>query len=226
MTKDKGETPGHLLAVLILSAALCSPAAAQQPQPRPPAQALATLTTALRLQNIALVDAGGVIRVVPEADARLQGGPVQSASSARGDEIVTQVFRLNYESAVSIAQVLRPLVASNNPINAYAGNNTIVVTDYAENVRRIARIIAAIDTPAGSEVDVIPLQYAIASDVALVLARVLEQPAHPGAGADFFPRKDASAGEAALVRAGGRERPAQRGGEAGRVSVLAEPSTN
>jgi len=237
MTKDKGETPGHLLAVLILSAALCSPAAAQQPQrltlnftnteieavaramadftgrtfivdprvkgtvtltvdqPLTPAQALATLTTALRLQNIALVDAGGVIRVVPEADARLQGGPVQSASSARGDEIVTQVFRLNYESAVSIAQVLRPLVASNNPINAYAGNNTIVVTDYAENVRRIARIIAAIDTPAGSEVDVIPLQYAIASDVALVLARVLEQPAQPGA-------------------------------EAGRVSVLAEPSTN
>ncbi|HYR35190.1 MAG TPA: type II secretion system secretin GspD [Burkholderiales bacterium] len=164
-------------------------------QPVTPDQALAALTTALRLQSIALVDAGGVIRVVPEADARMQGGPVQSAASARGDEIVTQIFRLNYESAVNIAQVLRPLVSTNNPINAYAGNNTIVVTDYAENVRRIARIIAAIDTPAGSEVDVIPLQYAIASDVAVLLARLLEQPAQAGA-------------------------------DAGRVSVLAEPSTN
>src|ERR1043166_7269444 len=52
-------------------------------QPMTPDEALATLTTALRLQNIALVDAGGVIRVVAEADARLQGGPVQSASSAQ-----------------------------------------------------------------------------------------------------------------------------------------------
>src|SRR5438105_2578061 len=159
-------------------------------------QALAALSAALRVQNIALVDSGGVIRIVPEADARLQGGPVHSgAPSGRGDEMVTQVFRLNYESAVNIAQVLRPLVAANNPINAYAGNNTIVVTDYAENVRRIARIIAAIDTPAASEVDVIRLQNTIASDMAVLLARLLETPAQPG---------DA----------------------AGRVSILAEPTTN
>src|SRR5213594_3153836 len=43
-------------------------------------QALAALSAALRLQNIALVDSGGVIRVVPEADAKLQGGPVQSGA--------------------------------------------------------------------------------------------------------------------------------------------------
>jgi general secretion pathway protein D len=242
MTDNKGDTPSHWLAARALSfvlvAALCSAALAQQQQrltlnftntdieavaramadftgrtfivdprvkgtvtlmvdqPVNADQALAALTTALRLQNIALVDAGGVIRVVPEADARMQGGPVHSGAPAgRGDEIVTQVFRLNYESAVNIAQVLRPLVATNNPINAYAGNNTIVVTDYAENVRRIARIIAAIDTPAGSEVDVIRLEHAIASDVAVLLARLLEQPAQAGA-------------------------------EAGRVSVLAEPTSN
>jgi general secretion pathway protein D len=161
-----------------------------------PEQALGTLSSALRLQNIALVDSGGVIRLVPEADARLQGGPVRSgAPGGRGDEIVTQIFRLNYESAVNIAQILRPLIASNNPINAYAGNNTIVVTDYAENVRRIARIIAAIDTPAGNEVDVIRLEHSIASDMAVLLARLLESPAQAGA-------------------------------DAGRVSILAEPVSN
>src|SRR5438270_9760690 len=91
-------------------------------QPMTPDEALAALTTALRLQNIALVDAGGVIRVVPEADAKLQGGAVQlSAPVGKGDQIVTQVFRLNYESAVAVAQVLRPLVSANNPINGYPG---------------------------------------------------------------------------------------------------------
>jgi general secretion pathway protein D len=165
-------------------------------QPVSPEQALAALSTALRLQNIALVDSGGVIRVVPEADARMQGGPVQlGAPGGRGDEIVTQVFKLNYESAVNLAAVLRPLVATNNPINAYAGNNTIVVTDYAENVRRIARIIAAIDTPAGSEIDIVRLEHSIASDMAVLLARLLETPAQ---GAD----------------------------PASRVSILADPATN
>src|SRR5438105_617333 len=159
-------------------------------------QALAALSAALRVQNIALVDSGGVIRIVPEADARLQGGAVHSgAPTGRGDEIVTQVFRLNYESAVNIAQILRPLIASSNPINAYAGNNTIVVTDYAENVRRIARIIAAIDTPAGNEVDVVRLEHSIASDMAVLLARLLESPG-------------------------------QAGPDAGRVSILAEPVSN
>src|SRR3954454_7160575 len=161
-----------------------------------PEQALGTLSSALRLQNIALVDSGGVIRLVPQADPRVQGGPVRSgAPGGRGDEIVTQIFRLNYESAVNIAQILRPLIASNNPINAYAGNNTIVVTDYAENVRRIGRIIAAIDTPAGSEVDVVRLENTIASDMAALLARLLETPQ--------------TAGDVA-----------------GRVSILADPTTN
>ena len=93
-----------------------------------PDQALAALSAALRLQNIALVDAGGVIRVVPEADAKLQGGPVQSGAPApgRGDEIVTQVFRLNYESALNIAQVLRPLITATSVAMAFSRRITSI----------------------------------------------------------------------------------------------------
>src|SRR3954466_932096 len=152
-------------------------------QPLTPDQAVGALSAALRLQSVAIVQSGGVFRIVPESDAKLQGGPVNSgatpAPGARGDEVVTQVFKLNYESAVAIAQVLRPLIAPNNTINAYAANNTIVVTDYAENVRRIARIIAAIDTPAGSEIDVVRLEHAVATDVALTLGRLLETGQQP-----------------------------------------------
>lgn len=168
-------------------------------QPLSPEQALAALSAALRLQGIALVESGGVVRVVPEADARLQGGAVQSPGprerAARGDELVTQVFRLNYAAAASVVLVLRPLIAPNNTINAYPANNTIVVTDYAENIRRIARIIAAIDTPAGSDIDLVRLQHAIASDLAVLLGRMLDTAAVGG---------DATQ----------------------RVTVLAEPSSN
>ena len=152
-------------------------------QPLSPDQALAALSAALRLQGVVLVESGGIVRVVPEADAKLQGGAVQfgpPVGPGRGDELVTQVFRLNYAAAASVVQVLRPLIAPNNTITAYPANNTIVVTDFGENVRRIARIIAAIDTPAGSEIDIVQLQHAIASDLAVLLGKMLDAAAQGG----------------------------------------------
>ena len=143
-------------------------------QPLSADQALAALSTALRFQGIALVEAGGVVRVVPEADAKLQGGPVHTSPAGRGDQLVTQVFRLNSAPAANVVQVLRPLIAPNNTISAYPTTNTIVVTDYAENVRRIARIISAIDAPEGSEVEIVRVQHAIATDLAVLLGRMLD----------------------------------------------------
>ncbi|HYS62504.1 MAG TPA: secretin N-terminal domain-containing protein, partial [Paraburkholderia sp.] len=116
----------------------------------PEDQALKTLQSALRMQGFALVQDHGVLKVVPEADAKLQGVPtyVGNAPSARGDQVVTQVFVLKNESANNLLPVLRPLISPNNTVAAYPANNTIVVTDYADNVRRIAQIIAGVDTAA------------------------------------------------------------------------------
>ena len=44
--------------------------------------------------------------------------------------------------------VLRPLISPNNTINAIPGNNTLVITDYADNLQRIERIIARSTSPA------------------------------------------------------------------------------
>lgn len=150
-------------------------------------QALSALTSALRLQGFAIVEVGGISRVVPEADAKFQGGEVDSARvprSVRGDQVVTHVFRLRYESAANVLPVIRPLVPPNNPVIAYAGSNAIVVTDYADNLRRIEKIIAAIDvdTPTGTEI--FSLDHAIASDMALLVAQLTDQQATPGAALD------------------------------------------
>ncbi|MDO9215667.1 MAG: secretin N-terminal domain-containing protein, partial [Lacisediminimonas sp.] len=158
-------------------------------------QAFQLLTQTLRLQGYAVVNANGIYKVVPEADAKLQAGPIQTGA-LRGDQIATQVFRLNYETAVNLVPVLRPLISPNNTINANAGTNSLVVTDYADNLRRIGRIIAALDNPATSDLEVVPIKHAIATDMAVMLNRLLE----PGA--------------------------AGAGGEAGRIGVMAEPRTN
>ena len=152
-------------------------------KPQTPAEVLATLTAALRMQGYALVEGPGVYRVVPEADAKLQGGPVKVDASGAGgpvelpspgDQIVTQVFRLKYESANNLVPVLRPLIAPNNTITAYPANNTLVVTDYSENLRRIARIVNAIDAPLVGDVDVIPIKYGLAIDIAGIINRLTD----------------------------------------------------
>ncbi len=161
------------------------------------AQALSMLTGALRLQGFAIVDVDGVTRVVPEADAKLQGSavvgdprpapaaggagkaPVPVADFARGrsgnsGEMLTRVFPLKYENAANLVPVLRPMVPPNNPINAYPGNNTLVVTDYADNLDRIAAVIARIDVPSSIDTDVVPVRSGIASDIAILASQLLD----------------------------------------------------
>ncbi|MBB5502826.1 type II secretion system secretin GspD [Paraburkholderia sp. MM5384-R2] len=142
----------------------------------PEDQALKTLQSALRMQGFALVQDHGVLKVVPEADAKLQGVPtyVGNAPTARGDQVITQVFTLRNESANNLLPVLRPLISPNNTVAAYPANNTIVVTDYADNVRRIAQIIAGIDNAAGQSVAVVPLKNANAIDIAQQMNKMLD----------------------------------------------------
>ena len=139
------------------------------------AQALDMLASALRLQGYAIVRTDGTVKVVPEADAKLQAGPTQTTATVRGDQIATQIFRLNYEQAVNLVPVLRPLISPNNTINANPGNNTIIVTDYADNLKRMGKIIASLDTPATTDLDVVPIRHAIASDIAVMVNRLLDQ---------------------------------------------------
>ncbi|QWE06214.1 type II secretion system secretin GspD [Polynucleobacter sp. JS-JIR-5-A7] len=138
-------------------------------------KALDSFSTALRTSGFALVETNGIYRVVTQADAKLVSTSVTTGKvKQEGDQIITRVFKLNYESANSLLPVLRPLVSPNNTINAYPGNNTIVVTDYASNIQRIATLIDSIDAPTSTDVQTIKLQYAFASDVASILTKVLD----------------------------------------------------
>jgi general secretion pathway protein D len=159
------------------------------------AQAFQLLTSVLRMHGYSVVAGNGYTKVVPEADAKLQAGPIQSGA-VRGDQIATQIFHLNFESAANMVTVLRPLISPNNTINANPGNNTLIITDYADNLLRLGKIITALDGPANNDMDIVPIRYAIASDIAVMVNRLLE----PVAGVP--------------------------GGDAGRINVLAYPRTN
>ena len=138
-----------------------------------PEQAWQQFLSALRLQGYTVVEAAGLYKIVPEAEGKLQSTTVAAGTNkAQGDRIVTEIFRLNYENAGSLVPVLRPLITANNVINVNAGNNSLVITDYASNLDRLRTIVAAMDTPSATDVEVIPLQYTTATEVAATVRRL------------------------------------------------------
>jgi general secretion pathway protein D len=148
-------------------------------KPLSKAQAFDLLGSVLRLQGFALVKTPDFVKVVPEADAKLQSAPVQ-VGKLRGDQIATQVFALNHQNANGLVAVLRPLISPNNTVVADTTNNTLVITDYADNLKRLGRIIATLDTPTIADLDVVRLEHAIALDLAVTINRLLDNTLAPG----------------------------------------------
>ena len=180
-------------------------------QPMSRSDAYLSFLAALRGLGFAVVQVEGLYKIVPEADAKLQTGTVSAgpAPQVRGDQIVTQIFRVNHENANNLVTILRPLISPNNTINVNPGNNSLVITDYADNLRRLSKIIAALDIPNSTDVEVIPLQHAVASDIAVLVQRLSDLQVTSPTGAPQ----------------GGAPAPAAAGGGGG-GTVLADPRTN
>ncbi len=181
---------GHLLnRMFIVDPRVRGKITLETPRPVSKNQAYALLQSQLRLQGFAIVESGQISRVVPEADAKLQNSPVGVGNKEMpgGDQIVTQIFRLNYESASNLVPVLRPLISANNTISAYPSNNSLVITDYAANLQRLAKIIATLDSPSTGEIEVIAIKHALATDLAVSVTRLLDDTQRAGAGAQVDP---------------------------------------
>ena len=195
-------------------------------RPVPPAVAFNQFLAALRLQGFAVVESAGLYKVVPEAEAKLQGGSVTVTTpggrgGVAGNQIATEIFKLNFENAANLVPVLRPLISPNNTINVNPGNNSLVITDYSENLQRLGKIIAAMDVSNGSDLEVIPLKHALASDLAPLVLRLIE-PSGGGAGASGGQPGGLPGSPSAITQAAG-----QGQSDTGfRTTLIAEPRSN
>ncbi|MFO1284985.1 MAG: type II secretion system secretin GspD [Burkholderiales bacterium] len=145
-------------------------------RPIPRSLVYPTLLSALRMQGVVAVEGDSVVRLVPESEAKLQGGPVGSgAVTAAGERLVTQVIPLRYESATQLVTVLRPLISPANTVAAFAGANALVITDYADNLRRLEKVIASLDQPPAGEPVVVPVRHASAIDLVPLLNKLVAE---------------------------------------------------
>lgn len=148
--------------------------------PMPRSLVYPTLVAALRLQGFATVEDGKVVRVLPEADARQQSVGLGTNGSP-GDAITTRMFPLKYEAAQAVGTAIKPLLNSAATVVPYPANNTLVVTDYAQNLKRLAVILEAIDVPGMGLPVMVPLSHATATELAPIIQNLMTDGA-PGVG--------------------------------------------
>ena len=136
----------------------------------------------LDVHGYTAVRSGGVVRVIPNKNARSAPVDVISGTSIINDEYVTQVIRLKNVSAAKLIPVLRPLVPQQAHMAAYAPSNAIIISDIRANINRISEIIDRMDESAVKETEIIQLRYGVATDVVEML-KALEK-SRTGEGAD------------------------------------------
>jgi general secretion pathway protein D len=151
--------------------------------PMSPAAFYEAFLALLSVHQFVAVESGGIIKIVPDANARqMPNIDLPDRISNGSDELVTQVIAVQNVNAAQLVPVLRPLMPQAAHMAAYPAGNILILSDRASNVARVLRIIRRIDQQGDNEVDIIPLQHATAAEVVRVVNTFFTQ--SPGGGGD------------------------------------------
>src|SRR5215471_13667779 len=138
--------------------------------PMSPAAFYEAFLAILQVHGFIAVPDGNVVKILPDANARTMPSiDLPDRVSATSDEIVTQVVDVKNVSAAQLVPILRPLIPQYGQLAAYPASNILIISDRANNVNRIIRIIRRIDQVGDQDVEVIPLQNASSAEIVRVI---------------------------------------------------------
>ena len=130
---------------------------------------------------IAVPTAGGAFRVQPLENAASQPSRIGSAGAAR-NSFVTEIVRLRSVDATSAVDTVRPLVSPQGSVTANRGGNSVVIVDFADNIRRIREVLRRVDNDTAAT-RVVTLQNANAREIAVALQSLAGAGGGQGGGA-------------------------------------------
>jgi general secretion pathway protein D len=152
-----------------------------------PEEAYQVFLSALEIKGFTAVEDGRIIRIVPTALVRQSGLRVMEEGDMKGEGYVTKLIRMNYVNPQEIVRTLTPLITKDGNLIAYPATNSLIITDSVSSIRRIEKLIAAMDVqlPTGKgKINVYYLKHASSEDIAKVMqALVSRLPVPPAGGA-------------------------------------------
>jgi general secretion pathway protein D len=119
---------------------------------------------------VAVPSGGNTLTIIPDANARqVPANDLPGTINGNSSELVTQVIAVHNVSAAQLVPILRPLVATYGNLVAYSASNMLVITDRANNVNRMLRIIERIDKTTDDAYEIIQMQNATAAEIIKVV---------------------------------------------------------
>jgi general secretion pathway protein D len=151
--------------------------------PMTPAAFYEAFLSILQVYGFIAVPSGNVVKILPDANAR-QYPSIDLPNSVNGgsDEMVTQVLEVHNVNAQNLIPILRPMIAQYGHLAAYPASNILIITDHANNVARIMRIIRRIDQIGSSEPEIVQLQNAGAAEIVRVVNSLYQGQGAEGGG--------------------------------------------
>jgi general secretion pathway protein D len=138
-------------------------------------EAIEALQAVLAMNGISVINFGDkFVKVVPSAQANTEGGTLDFSSATNLPELgtyVTRIVQLKYIRPTEVAPILQQFAKLPNSIYPIDSNGILIIRDYAENVKRMLEMLEQVDinVPAVYVSAVIPIRYALASDIANAL---------------------------------------------------------
>ena len=148
-------------------------------------EAYKVFESVLEVHGYTTVRSGKIIKIVPSPDARAKNieTKLKEEADAPEDRIVTHLIPLKYADPNEIKRLFAPLISKSSVILAYSPTNILIVTDVYSNIKRLLKIVKAIDIiGVGQEISVIPLEFANASKLAKILDTVFKTKKKPKKG--------------------------------------------
>jgi general secretion pathway protein D len=144
--------------------------------PMTPAAFYEAFLALLQVHQFVAVESGGIIRILPDANARqMPNIDLPDGINGASEQLVTQIIAVQNVSAAQLVPVLRPLMPQAAHMAAYPPSNILILSDRASNIARVMRIIRRIDQAGDNEVDIINLQHASAAEVVRVVNTFFQQ---------------------------------------------------
>ncbi|MBW2603145.1 MAG: type II secretion system secretin GspD [Deltaproteobacteria bacterium] len=140
-------------------------------------EAYRVFESVLEVHGYTTIKSGEVTKIVPSPDARSKNIETRLKEDAASpvDRVVTQLIPLKFASPSEIKKLFAPLVSKNSVILAYPPTNMLIITDVYSNIKRLLRILNAIDVAGmGQELSVIPLEYADTAKFVKILDSVFK----------------------------------------------------
>ncbi len=126
----------------------------------------------LRVHGFAAIETGEFVRIQQQTLAKQSGSPLDDADTIDGEQIVTRVIPAQYVDANELVKTLRPMVPQYGHLAAVPEANVIIISDHAENIVRLIRIIEEIDVADDDLIVMVPLQDAWVTNVVDMLERL------------------------------------------------------